>query len=179
MADRYCTNCHQELSPEGSFCPNCGRSIHQKIARVSTPEADVTVPPPSPPTPPPQLPPRETADESVGAAGPLHQRSRWSDPAVVLLIGAFVLLGVMRFARDFASAGGTFAFKVGFAIVGALASVLVAAIIAIAVMLVGGLVVYLLEGGGTSGAKSTFLQAVLSRQVLVVGAVVVVLIALT
>ncbi len=45
MADRYCSNCGQELNEDTRFCPNCGRPVHQ-TAHVPTPEADVPVPPP-------------------------------------------------------------------------------------------------------------------------------------
>ena len=47
MASRYCGNCGHELSPDNRFCPNCGGAVHE-TARVSTPEADVSVPPPPP-----------------------------------------------------------------------------------------------------------------------------------
>src|SRR5215203_1456268 len=43
--ERYCSNCGQELHPEDRFCSNCGRPVHL-TARVPTPEADVSVPPP-------------------------------------------------------------------------------------------------------------------------------------
>jgi hypothetical protein len=45
MAQRYCTNCGAELREEDRFCPSCGRPVHETAA-VSTPEADVPVPPP-------------------------------------------------------------------------------------------------------------------------------------
>ena len=45
VPDRYCGNCGQELSPEGRFCPTCGRPVH-RTAHVPTPEADAPVPPP-------------------------------------------------------------------------------------------------------------------------------------
>ena len=45
MASRYCSNCGQELTEDSRFCPNCGRPVHE-TAHVSTPEADVPVPPP-------------------------------------------------------------------------------------------------------------------------------------
>src|SRR5215213_7535412 len=45
MAQRYCTNCGAELREDNRFCPNCGRPVHETAA-VSTPEADVPVPPP-------------------------------------------------------------------------------------------------------------------------------------
>jgi zinc-ribbon domain len=45
MAQRYCTNCGAELREDDRFCPNCGRPV-QETAAVSTPEADVPVPPP-------------------------------------------------------------------------------------------------------------------------------------
>lgn len=44
MANRYCGNCGQELKLEDQFCTGCGSSVHAKT-RVSTPEADVPVPP--------------------------------------------------------------------------------------------------------------------------------------
>lgn len=45
MADRYCTNCGAELPEDARFCATCGRPAHETAA-VSTPEADVPVPPP-------------------------------------------------------------------------------------------------------------------------------------
>src|SRR5215218_9964960 len=56
--ERYCGNCGQELSPEGRFCPTCGRPVH-RTANVPTPEADAPVPPPpqqAQGTAPPQAP---------------------------------------------------------------------------------------------------------------------------
>jgi hypothetical protein len=44
MAQRYCTNCGAELREDDSFCSKCGRPVHETAA-VSTPEADVSVPP--------------------------------------------------------------------------------------------------------------------------------------
>ena len=44
MAQRYCTNCGAELREEDRFCPSCGRPVHETAA-VSTPEAEVSVPP--------------------------------------------------------------------------------------------------------------------------------------
>src|SRR5215217_3054233 len=43
--DRYCRKCGQEAQPEDQFCGNCWRPVHA-TARVPTPEADVSVPPP-------------------------------------------------------------------------------------------------------------------------------------
>ena len=45
MAQRYCTNCGNELGPNDVFCASCGKPAHETAA-VSTPEADVDVPPP-------------------------------------------------------------------------------------------------------------------------------------
>jgi len=45
MAQRYCTNFGAEVREDDSFCSKCGRPVHE-TARVSTPEADVPVPPP-------------------------------------------------------------------------------------------------------------------------------------
>jgi hypothetical protein len=44
VAQRYCTNCGAELREEDRFCPSCGRRVHETAA-LSTPEADVSVPP--------------------------------------------------------------------------------------------------------------------------------------
>lgn len=45
MANRYCGNCGNELSEGAQFCSSCGRPVHE-TAQVSTPEANVNVPPP-------------------------------------------------------------------------------------------------------------------------------------
>ena len=52
MADRYCSECGQELGEETRFCPNCGKSVFE-TGRVATPRAQV---PPPPPTPVPVTP---------------------------------------------------------------------------------------------------------------------------
>jgi uncharacterized membrane protein YvbJ len=44
--DRFCRNCGRELGRDDRFCPRCGRPAHETTA-VSTPEADVPLPPPS------------------------------------------------------------------------------------------------------------------------------------
>lgn len=44
MANRYCGNCGNEISQGTRFCPSCGRPTHE-TAQVSTPEANVDVPP--------------------------------------------------------------------------------------------------------------------------------------
>lgn len=43
MADRYCSNCENELGMEAQFCSGCGRPAHE-TARITTPEADVPRP---------------------------------------------------------------------------------------------------------------------------------------
>jgi len=45
VAQRYCSNCGQQLRPEEQVCPNCGRP-ELETAHVPTPEADVPLPPP-------------------------------------------------------------------------------------------------------------------------------------
>ncbi|MDQ3520819.1 MAG: zinc ribbon domain-containing protein [Gemmatimonadota bacterium] len=44
MAQRYCTNCGNDLGPDDVFCARCGKSTVETAA-VSTPEANVDVPP--------------------------------------------------------------------------------------------------------------------------------------
>lgn len=39
MAERYCSNCGDELSEDARFCSNCGRPVHE-TTRVPTPEAE-------------------------------------------------------------------------------------------------------------------------------------------
>lgn len=55
MADRYCSNCGQELGEESRFCPNCGRPLAD-TASVSTPEADTNAPIPPTSTQQPETP---------------------------------------------------------------------------------------------------------------------------
>lgn len=45
MANKYCSNCGQESSDDARFCPGCGRPGHE-MPQVTTPEANVPVPPP-------------------------------------------------------------------------------------------------------------------------------------
>lgn len=72
MPGRYCGNCGQELSPEGRFCPTCGRPVH-RTAHVPTPEADAPVPPPpqqaQSTAPPPQASFSITEMVALGVAG--------------------------------------------------------------------------------------------------------------
>lgn len=44
--DRYCRDCGHELSSNDRFCTGCGSPVKQ-TAHLPTPEANVTVPPPS------------------------------------------------------------------------------------------------------------------------------------
>lgn len=46
VANRYCSNCGNELREDDAFCGSCGRPV-QETAQVPTPEADVPVPPPA------------------------------------------------------------------------------------------------------------------------------------
>jgi ribosomal protein S27AE len=89
MAQRYCTNCGAELREDDRFCPNCGRPVHETAA-VSTPEADVPVPPP---------PQQEAGAHPLGQAD-AQPREPWTTRQyalgclgvffVVFVVGAFV-----------------------------------------------------------------------------------------
>jgi hypothetical protein len=90
MAQRYCTNCGAELREDASFCGKCGRPVHE-TARVSTPEADVPVPPPP------------VQDEVTAAAGIPHDQDMettewWQSPtgkvlgAIVAIITVIVIM---------------------------------------------------------------------------------------
>jgi hypothetical protein len=87
MAQRYCTNCGAELREDDSYCSKCGGPLH-KVATVSTPEADVLVPPPPQQAEdrsvPPQDPQASSGDEQVRSAtrGPM-----WTMLAVFLVLG--------------------------------------------------------------------------------------------
>jgi hypothetical protein len=90
MADRYCSNCGNELAEDDQFCRNCGRAVHE-TARVSTPEADVPVPPPPQQAggtgpPPPQQAGATTQGRSTGRTIAL---------GCLGVIGILVLLGII------------------------------------------------------------------------------------
>lgn len=72
MAQRYCTNCGNELGTNDAFCASCGRPAHQ-IAAVATPEADVNVPPPPSPSTGNTGSSTASAPASVGTAAESEQ----------------------------------------------------------------------------------------------------------
>jgi zinc-ribbon domain len=146
MAVRYCTNCGQELSPDDRFCANCGAPVH-RTARVPTPEADVS--------PPPQ----------AGPTRPTRTRSEVRGP-MLALVGVFLAVGAVETAREMAKTnpGGSFAYQLGYAVGGALPTMIVVAVVA---LLVGAVVygTYLFRGG-----RVTVLQAIFNWPVVVVAA---------
>lgn len=83
MADRYCSNCGQELGDESRFCPGCGRPLHD-TAYVPTPEAETSTPIP-----------QTATQQSTG------QRHTWRNlalgcvvvPVLLLLIGGLLFGG--------------------------------------------------------------------------------------
>ncbi len=86
MANRYCSNCGHELSEDSRFCPSCGRPAHE-TAQVSTPEADVSVPPP------PQQQGWGTATPPTQQAGGAPSQGR--STASKLLIGCASVFAVL------------------------------------------------------------------------------------
>ena len=81
MAQRYCTNCDAELREQDRFCPSCGRPVHETAA-VSTPEADVFVPPAP-----------HAAEDTSGHPARAEDEHRPRISLGKFLIGGFVLLG--------------------------------------------------------------------------------------
>ncbi len=79
MADRYCSNCGQELRAGGSFCPSCGHTSRQ----TSQPLAQEPV------APPPQHHPPQPKTWGVGRI-------------LLLVIVVPVLLAVAWFVFQFA-----------------------------------------------------------------------------
>jgi len=86
MAQRYRTNCGAELREEDRFCRNCGRPVHE-TARVSTPEADVPVPPPP------------THDEVTATVGISQDQSEelteWWQTPIGKVLGVIVAIGTV------------------------------------------------------------------------------------
>jgi hypothetical protein len=97
LAQRYCTNCGAELSEDDRFCPNCGRPVHETAA-VSTPEADVSVPPP----------PQQQAGTQPLEQAEAQPRGPWSTGRLVLrCLGVlFVVFVVGAFLAALAGNGG-------------------------------------------------------------------------
>lgn len=98
MADRYCSNCGQELRDEARFCPNCGASLAE-TAHVSTPEADTETPQPSQQAAGASSP-RETIQDQPTEMTENQGRSAWTSGIrggcliVVLLVILASLLGL-------------------------------------------------------------------------------------
>src|SRR5215212_12056295 len=98
MAQRYCTNCGAELREDDRFCPNCGRPVHETAA-VSTPEADVPVPPP---------PQQEEAGTQPLEQAEAQPREPWTTRQLALgCLGAFFVVFVVgAFVAALAGNGG-------------------------------------------------------------------------
>jgi hypothetical protein len=79
MADRYCSNCGQELGEESRFCPNCGRPLAE-TASISTPEADTNAP----------IPPTSTQQSSTQQSE--APQRKWRTLAVAVAVVALILL---------------------------------------------------------------------------------------
>src|SRR5215217_879667 len=94
---RYCGNCGNELDPEDRFCQNCGRAVHQ-TAQVSTPEADVPVPPP----------PQQEAETQPLEQAEAQPREPWTTRQYALgCLGAFFVVFVVgAFVAALAGNGG-------------------------------------------------------------------------
>src|SRR5215204_384299 len=97
MAQRYCTNCGAELREDDRFCPNCGRPVHETAA-VSTPEADVPVPPP----------PQQEAETQPLEQAEAQPREPWTTRQYALgCLGAFFVVFVVgAFVAALAGNGG-------------------------------------------------------------------------
>jgi Glucodextranase, domain B/Domain of unknown function (DUF4352)/zinc-ribbon domain len=97
MAQRYCTNCGAELREDDRFCPNCGRPVHETAA-VSTPEADVPVPPP----------PQQEAETQPLEQAEARPRQPWTTRQLVLgCLGVFFVVFVIgAFLSALAGNGG-------------------------------------------------------------------------
>jgi hypothetical protein len=98
VAQRYCTNCDAELREDDRFCPNCGRPVHETAA-VSTPEADVPVPPP---------PQQEEAGAQPLEQAEAQPREPWTTRQLALgCLGAFFVIFVVgAFVAALAGNGG-------------------------------------------------------------------------
>lgn len=95
MAQRYCKNCGAELREDDRFCPNCARPV-QETAAVSTPEADVPVPPP----------PQQQAGEQLLEQAEAQPRRPWTAGRLVLgCLGVFFVVFVV--GAGLAALGGT------------------------------------------------------------------------
>ena len=93
MAQRYCTNCGNELGPDDVFCASCGKPTHQTAA-VSTPEADVDVPPPS------------TQQSGGPGFAPPYQAEEAGKPRISLGMFLFAIIAFVVLLWAIASAGG-------------------------------------------------------------------------
>ena len=142
MAQRYCTNCGAELREDDSFCGNCGRPLHE-VATISTPEADVLVPPPPQQAEDRSVPPQ--APQARPGAGRVQSATRgpmWTMLAVFLVLGIVEI--VQEIVQGFPAVleANDIGFRIGFQIGTGVGRTINAALAITAILLVVGAIYY-------------------------------------
>jgi zinc-ribbon domain len=133
VAQRYCTNCGAEPREDASFCGKCGRPVHE-TARVSTPEADV-------PVPPPPVQDGRTAAAGIPQDQDMETTEWWQTPigkSIVKAIG--VLVAIIVVPTILVILGGGVVVDVVLALLGAVINVVGLAIIAYIVLVFIGVI---------------------------------------
>lgn len=138
LADRYCSNCGEQLKPEDRFCAGCGRPVHE-TARVTTPRANGRVPHAQAP-----VRPRRHGGVQDSTGGP-----RWG------MLGAFLVLVTGETAQRMppAASGGTFVSRFG---AGAALPLVLALLLVALVLLLGGVYYVTARKGGVTFREAVF-----------------------
>jgi hypothetical protein len=165
--------------PEDQFCAGCGRPLHT-TARVTTPEADVSVPPPPQQAEASPQPPQAT--ERTAAPSPqLQQRPtcRWSQSKwpIFLFLGSVIVSSLLVAVAAPSNTGGSLLETVVYVIAYAFGNCISSLLIYVPLWLALGGLVYLVAR--LLGRKPRFFQVVFDWWVTVAVVILILLVGLT
>lgn len=141
LADRFCSNCGEQLKPQDRSCAGCGRPVHE-TARVTTPRANGRVPPA-------QAPDRPRRERRHGGARDATRGPMWG------MLAAFLVLVTGETAQQMppAASGENLASRLG---VGVALPLVLALLLVALTLLLGGVYYATARRGGVTFREAVF-----------------------